>query len=427
MKILKQLAAAVIAVLIASAASADTISTIEELEETALLGNLDYKTAVLDVMKAEHSLTGLLKLEDSSISLTGSYPQQSGSGLSWQASASLPVFEQLGLGAAVNQDLVSSFSLTVSPLAHSGSAAQSRLTYNTKLAAAEEKATEVIDAAVESYLDWASAASEYSIKEKTAEIKKLLYDEEKIRYEKGESDLDDVREAFTDWSDSRTALNTAFTKLQESETELYSTLNIDPDNMIFEPPASEELFRLTEALQNELNESPLSITSSFEILQAENAVSGLELDVKNTWLFEPQLNIGGGITISPEGSAPSFSATASLSFGLDDWNAEEREELKTELDIKRQEAVQVMRTETLGLEQAKTAVETAAINYQVAEVEIEQAEELLDEARFLLEMGDYSAAELDEAILMYEQSSNNLFSAAAEHYLALRALAAYAE
>lgn len=427
MKLFKLLTAAVVAVVIfTAAASAETINTIEQIEQTALLNNLEYKTAVLDVTKAVNALESRLKLDKASLTLSGSYPLQDGSSFGGEASALLPVFDQLSLSAAVDQDLTGTFGLSLNPLTHSDNVDQSVISYNTKLSAAEEKATETADTAVKSYLEWVTAKADYQVKLETADVKKLLYEDEKIRFEKGESDLDDIRDAFTSWSESRTNMNTALSKLQTAETGLYTTLNIDPADYNINSPAEADLFNLIKILEEDIDTDSLSISSSYAVFNAENEAESLILKLNNTWLFEPNLSLSGKMVLTA-GAAPELSATASLSFGLDDWNADERKELATELEISRQQAAQTVNSEQLNLQQALTTAKTAAINYEVAEVELEQAKELLDEAGFLYELGEYSAAELDETALIYEQSKNSLFSAAAEHYLALRDLSAYSK
>ena len=425
MKTIKFIAAVSAAALIlTSALSAETINTIEQVENTALLNNLDYKNAVLDVLKAENALETVLKLESSSVSLSGSYAQGGSPALGWQASASLPVIEQLSIGAAVDDSLQSSVSINLNPLVHSSSTAQSRLTYDLKLAAAEEKAQEISDGAVQSYLEWTAASADLDLKTAQAEVKKLLYEDEKVRYAAGEAALDEVREAFTAWSESRTALNSAQTKLQSAELSLYSVLNIDSLETVIEEPDAGDLYKRIDELEAVYESADFSIAGNYSVLAAETAAENLALQLKSTWLFEPQLNVNSTVSF-PTDSNPSVSATASLTLGLDSWNAEEREELQIELEISRQQTAQTILNEQLNLQQAMTNAETAAISLEVAEVELEQAEELLDEAEFLFELGDYSETEMEETALQYEQSKNNLFSAAAAHYTALRTLAAY--
>ncbi|MDC7226641.1 MAG: TolC family protein [Spirochaetales bacterium] len=416
------------AAIFASEASADTINTIEQVEETALLNNLDYKTAVLEVMEAGNALEGWIKLDDSSLTLSGSYDGSSAE-YGWGASATLPVFDQLSFDASVDEDddegIEGSFTVNISPFNHTITAAESRLNYTLKLAAAENTAREVSDNAVESYLDWVYAAADYDILQKTAEVNQILYEDEKIRFEAGESVLDDVREAFSDWSEARTAANNALNRLQTAETGLYTTLNIDPADFNIEAPVEADLFNLIEKIDAEIDDTKLSISGSYNILSAEAAAEMLQLQLDNTWAFQPDLEFSGSMDISADDLQPDFSAGVSLTLALDDWNYEERELLSTELEISLSQAVQTVYSEQLNLNQALTTAESAAINYELAEVELEQAEELLDEAEFLFELGEYSEAELEETALQYETSRNGLFSAAAERYNALRALAEY--
>lgn len=61
----------------------------------------------------------------------------------------------------------------------------------------------------------------------------------------------------------------------------------------------------------------------------------------------------------------------------------------------------------------------------MAEIELSQTNELLEEAKFLHQIGEYSEAELEETSLLYELTANKLFEAAAERYTALRSLLDY--
>ena len=340
-----------------AAVSAETINTISGVEETALLNNLDYKSAVLDVLKAENALEGYIKLGSSSLSFSGSYgggtggtsDEDSDPAFSWQASASLPVIEQISLGAGVDRDMNGTFTLSLNPLSHSGSVEQTRLAYNKAVAAAEDKAEEISDKAVEAYLAWAAAESDYQVKTETTEVKQTLYEDEKVRFEKGDSDLDTVREKFTAWSEARTAENNARTSLQTAEAALFSLLNVDPSEVNVEMPGETELTEETERLKSETADADFSISGSYSVLAAESTADSLELQLKNTWIFEPQLSVSGTLTVSADSAVPELSATAALSFGLDDWNADEREELETELEISRQQTLQTISTEEMTL------------------------------------------------------------------------------
>lgn len=58
-------------------------------------------------------------------------------------------------------------------------------------------------------------------------------------------------------------------------------------------------------------------------------------------------------------------------------------------------------------------------------MELEQSEELYDEARFLQRLGEYSEAEVDDARLLFEQAKVNNFSMLADEYIAWRSLLPY--
>ena len=293
-----------------------------------------------------------------------------------------------------------------------------------KLAYAEETADNITDNAVESYLDWISASKNHAVLKQITEVKKTLYNDEKIRFEKGESVLDDVRDAFTAWSDSQTDSNNAYTDLQSAEEELYSVLNIDSEKYSVEYPRKDELADLISKLKTKTDKESLTAEKSYNILEAGNYAESIKLELENTSVFEPQLDIGGAYTVSDD-EDPVLSVTAILTLGIDSWKSSDIKELKTELDISRQQVLRVAAKEKFSLKQALTNEETAEINYKTTEVELQQARELFDEASFLNKLGEYSEAELKETELLYKQAEIDFFTAEADHYTALRVLEDY--
>lgn len=408
----------------AEALNSGMLNSLEEVENFALANNLEYKTAVLDTVKAYNNLEYFFTLDESEISFSGSYSTDESNETSLSASISLPLFDQLSLSASTDEELESCLGFTLSPLAHSDSLEQSKLVYTAALASAENIAEEVSLAAVEDYLTWATAAKELKVAEKTADVMQTIYEDEKIRMETGESVLDDVREAFIDWSEARSDYNTALTGFQQAETDLYSRLNADSGTTDILPPGHEELFAATEKLLSIVDVSLLSVNGTWELLSASLDTESLEAELDSTWFFEPDLSISGGINLSPD-SAPELTATLSVTAGLDDFKGDDIEELKTELAISREIEAQRISEQSLELSQAVTTAGTARLEFEKAETELEQAEELYLEAKFLYELGEYSAAELEETRLIFESSKNSLFSAAADQYTALRTLATF--
>ena len=425
MKKLKILLASVVtAAVLTLAVSAETVNTIEQVEQLALLNSLEYKEAVLNLLNAENDLEGYIQLESSSIALSGTY---SSGGVGWQTSLQLPVVEQLGISASFNQNLEASVGLFLNPLSHSTTVKESRLNYQLAAAKAESAAVSVADTAVSKYLSWAAASEDYRIMKDAADINKTLYDDEKVRYEMGEATLDDVREAFTAWSESRTDLNSSLSSLQAAETSLYAALNIDPESVELGAPDSTVIAELTEKLKNDIAIDNLSIIGNIDVYSAEIEVENLQTRLSATWLFDPDFSISGSMSFSVDEPQPELSATASISFSPDDWNSADINELEKEIEIYRQKTDQIINDEELKLSQAITAAEIGAINFELAGVELTQAEELLDEAEFLNKQGEYSEAELEETKLQYRKSELNLFKAAADYYTCLRTLSTYTD
>jgi len=399
---------------------AESLTGITMIEEYALHNNIEYKTALLNTLKAYNNLEYFFTLDESQLSLSGSYsPGEMEPEV--EAAVSLPLFQQLSLNASANKDLEGSIGIKLTPLAHSDSIEQTKLDYASALASAESAADEVKLSAVEDYLGWATAVKTKETAEKTADIKKIIYDDQKIRMESGEAVLDDVREAFIEWTAARTSFNKSVTDLQQAETDLYSTLNADSEGISISPPESTEITEAIRKLQASISPDALTTSESWEVAAAEIATESLEKRLAATWFFEPELNIGGSLSLSPSLS-PEFSATLSITAGLDDFKGEEIIELQTELALSREKEARTAADQSLKLRQTITETETARLNYEKAEVEFEQAGELYLEAKFLHGLGEYSAAELEETRLLLETSKNSLFTAAAQEYTALRRL-----
>ncbi len=410
-------------VLLTSGIYAETINSISQVEETALLNNLDYRRAVLEVKKAENGVEDTTKIKDSSVTLSSTYG--SNNDFQWKAAADLPLFDQISLSASLDQDLKGTVGFNFNPLSHSATVELSTMEYELKRSAAKETAETIAEASVKSYLDWSAAKKLLDVLNRTAAVKEDLYNDEKIRYEKGESVLDDVRSAFTAWSEARAAVSTAKKSLLDLEKALYLNLGIDPRSTVLIPVELDPLNTCMIALESELESAEYSVNSRYAVINAQIAAEKSEAAYKNTWLFDPQLIIGGALSVSPNTMNPETTFTASVRFGYDSWNKDEQEELKTELEIDRREKTQIRNSEQLSLQQALTAAENCDINYSIAETELEQAKELLEEARFQYNQGEYSSSELEEAAVQYSQSEINLFKALAARYLALRTLKTY--
>ena len=412
------------AVLFASGVYAETINSISQVEETALLNNLDYRRAVLEVKKAEDGLEDILKINNSSLSLSSTYGSENN--FQWRTAADLPLFEQISISASLDQDMKGTVGFNFNLLSHSVKVKTSRLDYEQKRAAAKETAETIAKASIKSYLDWSAAKTDLDILGRTAALKEDAYNDEKIRYEKGESVLDDVRSAFTAWSESRAAVITAKNSLLDLEKTLYLNLGIDPQNSTILSVEMDSLYTCISGLETELKSAEYSVTGRYAVINAQIEAEKSETVYKNTWLFDPQLLIGGALSISPNTMYPETSITASVSFGYDSWNKEKQEERKAALEINRREKTQIRNSEQLSLQQAMVSAENSDINCSIAETEMEQAKELLEEARFQYTQGEYSSLELEETVIQYSQSQNNLFKALAARYMALRTLKTYA-
>ena len=179
-------------------AGAETLSSLEDITRFALERNLEYRQALLAVNKAASQTEGLLRISRTALSLTGQYGQDSG----WDAGAALniPILDQLGLSAKINQNKVSQISLSLNPLYHSDSTAQLSLAYKKALIQAEQVLIQTEQSARNAVLSWMASQRKIDYQKSLAQVKRISYEDEKVRYSAGEATLDDVREALITWS-----------------------------------------------------------------------------------------------------------------------------------------------------------------------------------------------------------------------------------
>lgn len=85
-----------------------------------------------------------------------------------------------------------------------------------------------------------------------------------------------------------------------------------------------------------------------------------------------------------------------------------------------------MRNEAeMAFDQILDAIESTAINREIATIEFEQTKILMSEAQLLYARGDISPLDLEEAAISLAKSENSLFSALTEEILAWYALKQY--
>ena len=397
-------------------------SSLEDICTYALEHSLEYRQALLEAVKAGHDIDGIIKLDETSFSFSGGYDDTDEEWTS-TASAELPLLDQLSVTGAVSQDYSRKLGLSFTPLFHSDDRSQQRIALRKAETLAKETALTAENTALSAVLNWMVLTRQLESQEKAVSVSKTIYQDEKVRYDSGESSLDDVRDAFMDWTEAEESLGSLQVKLYQAEADLTSALNIVPDEMETPPLDKDTLEENLNLLKLSVLPDQADAAGLYEVQSAIWDVTSAEKELDDTWLFDPSLSLDSSVILDEEGS--DWEASLQFGFSLLDWQAETRQEMKADLELLRQQAWQTGREKELALQQALTALNNTARSRENAATELEQSRELYEEADYLFGLGEYSEAERDDAALTLESSEISLFDALAGEYLAWREIMLY--
>lgn len=409
-------------------AAVHELSSLDEIVEYALTHNLSYRQELWEVEKARNDIEGLLRLDRTSFSFTQDIPivedPSTDGEMEYSTGVTIPVIDQITLFSSINQDSDIVSGLNFSPLAHDDTKEQNIITYEKALIKAEQGALDVRKEALITALSWMDYSRQLRTRELLVFLKETVYEDEKVRYELGEATLDDVKEALLEWSEAQGDRTSLAQKERTARTDLYSTLQSDSSALSVSVLSMAALRQAVDELSADIDITQVESETTSEVLLAELDARSLEEVRKNTWLFEPVLNAGLSVMQSADQDLQ-VGATVSVSFGLDDFNREERDELAIDIGLAREQHQQTLEQSRLEYEEQLLTLEAAKASREVRNIELEQMELLKEEAEFLFDQGDMSELEFEDARITYEQAENSLFSALVEEYTAWVNLKSY--
>lgn len=418
-------------------ANAQNLNSLDNIRDYAIENSTDYKRALLDVLVARNNLDGVMQLDETSFSFSGDYEQSaassdgSGNVDDWSTTAgiNLPLIDQFAVSASISDDYSGQLGLSFSPLFHSDDREQLNINYDKALLYAEEIAVQTENEALSAALNWMTARQQVDLQLEIVAVKEAVYADEKVRYQAGESTLDDVRDDLIDWTEARTELSTRQTLLQARESILLQKLNANLDTATIEVISYDQINLELEELKKNINPEQADSSGVYSVTSAYKSVESSKEKLSDTWFFDPSLNLTGMVNLPDvtnlENEGPNWEAGIELSFSLDDFQFDDRSINSQELQQSQLEAVQADMESRLTLQQAVTSLDNTEQNRVLAELEEEQSADLYDESKFLNRMGEYSESELEDARLDYEQSTLNKFSMLVDEYLAWRDLLLY--
>jgi len=413
-------------------------SMLSSLEEIAAYGaghNLEYKSSQVGVLTAADNRTSILLLEDSSITTEGTYNDannsdvNNGDSSSWGLTSKLtvPVLEQLSLSGSIDEELNSQVGLILSPLAHSDSHIQSEISYDSTLVIAESARISAENDTLSAALNWMVSTRDLEVLQRSAELKDIIYNDDKVRYDLGEITLDDLQDSLISWSESRIELSEAQKNFHIAESSLYSELGTGAGDITVKSLDMESVENSLDSIKKSFVRELGDPLKSDAYLLALLNVNSAEANLDNIWIYDPELKAEAGFVFNQDEKSDPININASISFtlALDDFQKNKRDIAKEELQIKISEAQQSRFEAELEFEQIIDSIDSTEINSEISRLEYEQAQILLSEAELLQKLGETSQIELEESRLTVNSSENALFRALADEYLAWTELKKY--
>ncbi len=406
---------------------------IEEIARRAQLENPQLLKALRTLKKTEEALTEESRLLDSRLTFEAAYEtaqEQAGSSggsgenlVSGQAGITVPLLEQLAIGAAVTaqdgQAIEGELSLSISPFTTGDQIYPEEEAYGKALVAWQTLRQQTYFDAEQAVLSVLIGEMERELAQMTLELEQKRYETVRKELEMGESSFEELQDQLAELTDARKNLYTVESQALSSWKELQ--LLFDPDSGEV-APAPLSLGRLEELIRNREEQITTFVagepsSETLEYLKLELAALRAELEATPLW--RPDFDLSGLVGL-PDPSASRISA--SLSFSPDDVKDDEREDLREAID----EKLADIRSERFGLSLQKQLTEQSiAIAEQACEaatVAWKQASVTLQESELLYRQGELTVFELEQARLSLKSAEIDGFAAAADLYQAQASL-----
>lgn len=374
----------------------------------ALKVNVGYQTSLLSVDQARNSLTPLVNWKEAAVSATEKRTSDDES--TTTLGLSLPLFDQLGASASVDADRNAALSLSASPLAHSDTAAQNRITYEKAVLAASTARTTLETSVRKAWLAQRTAQDKLDVQKRQTALLETAYLDTKQMYEKKEVTLTEVRTALKDWTDGRATQTTLEKTLVKAKAALATLVQTEVADL-----APLDLGTLQDAV-SALGPLETAVTgTSSEVRTQALEVEAQRAKAEALWVFDPDLEVTGTAAVPASGQA-TWSGAVTLTLALGDWQLGDRALADRALDLALR-TLEAQRVAARSTEfQAVLAVQAAVDTVDSYGLALTQARDLLRETQLLVKTGDATALDLENAELGVTTAEVDLFGAWADLY-----------
>jgi len=403
------LATLVFAFALATGVDAEPL-TLQGAVDKALGQNVGYQTALLAVDQARNSLVDVVNWKGVGVSATQKQSSDAKAASTTTLGLNLPLFDQLGATATVDQDKNAQVSVTATPLAHSDTAAQATIAYDKAILAAVQARVTLEASVRKAYLAQVSAQAQLDVQAQTTALKQTGYQDAKARLDKGTVTLTEVRTALKDWTDARSQQTTLERALVVAKTTLTSALQADAVDLA--PMDGAAVQAAIQAL------GPLDATVKGTATSVK--VQALEVDAQKAkadavWWLDPGLSVTGTGVLPTTGTA-TWSGSVTLSLALGSWQGSDRTLADRSVELARQTLVAQTASARSAETQALLSIQAAASTVDSRQLALSQAKDLLEETLLLQKAGQATEIDVEEAQLGVTAAENGVFQAWADEY-----------
>jgi outer membrane protein TolC len=409
------------AALCGGAAFADGELAVDALVAAGTQGNLDLQKARRTLADAEKNLPWQSELTNTKASLSGSY--DTAGRFSGQAQAAVPIIPQVSLGASVTAGVQGGIgslgsvgaSLDLTPFAAWQTRFQEKAAYrNAKAQLDYQTAKTAFDIQSAAYGLLQSAANvtvaraKLVLQEQRADIAQKTYDIGELTY-------DDYQTAQSNLIAARQSGFDAERGVLNARVQLYRLLGPANGEPAVKDVSTDDLTALIAARSGEISKKDAAKMASLALRQAEISLDSLKEQLAATPLYRPSLGLSAQVTYNaaaPSGSALSGSGSVSFSFSPSEIKTDDRATLVASIA----DAQHQVQLELLALKlQTGILSQALAVAQQVLDArrgELRQAEATLVSTRLLLEQGQRTTLDVEDARIAVEAAKLRLAQAA---------------
>ncbi|MBI9104920.1 MAG: TolC family protein [Spirochaetales bacterium] len=383
---------------------------LDEIIDYAVDNNPDLEAAAWNLRSARENLTGTFTFEKST--LTGESFWNSTSEADPFSTAfrlTVPVTDQLSLSGSWNLDNTGSAGISIKPFNLTNTAENSK----TNLLKAEIALDFLTDAleynTAIGALNYLLAEQEYNLQREIGLLSEKQYEAGYAQYLEGEityQDLQDLNDTLTTAQAKEIDTQIA---LADRRSALILILGSEAD-FLPAPVSNTSLEELVAEQAEKIKTLPSRTGSSESLLYAAADYELSKSELSKKLVFQPDLSITSSASFQ-SGSSPAIQAGISLSISPETFDQGDRELLKEKVNLRLQD----VQLEEFKLEiQVQTATDkilAAEKDAALARTDIERKEVIYNETVLLLEQGERTSLEAEDAKLAYAEGELNLTEA----------------